>query len=103
MRKLQLLNVQASRQITYVSYYTMLTNDSRSKTLIRVTINFTYLTFYIHMGTRNHFFIYKQYFIKVKNWQLRQKPKGLTGAILTLHIYKKRANKTSTNFGQTHN
>jgi hypothetical protein len=39
----------ASHQITYVSYYPMLTNDSRSKTLIRATINFTYLTFYIHM------------------------------------------------------
>jgi hypothetical protein len=32
----------ASSQISYVSYYTMLTNDSRSKTLICVTINFTY-------------------------------------------------------------
>jgi hypothetical protein len=44
----------ASRQITYVSYYTMLTNESRSKTLICVAINFPYHTFYIHMGTRNH-------------------------------------------------
>jgi hypothetical protein len=44
-----------SRQISYDLFYTMLTNDSRPKTLIRVTINFTYLTFYIHMGTRSHF------------------------------------------------
>jgi hypothetical protein len=43
----------ASRQITYLSYYTMLTNESRSKTLIRVAINFPYHTFYVHMGTRN--------------------------------------------------
>ena len=27
--------------------------------------------------------------------------KGLTGALLTLHIYKKTADRASTNFGQT--
>ena len=56
------------------------------------------------IALKAYYFLYKQYFILFQKLAIAPKAtKGLTGALLTLHIYKKTADRASTNFGQTPN